>query len=298
MTKKISFLLALLIIFCPVEHSWASSAAVLKSAEIKPYSEALEGFRSSCDCSIITLGAGGTEKDRIAGEIKRLHPDMVLAIGMGAFAQVRTIRDLPVIYVMVPHPLSRSPVGENISGVSMYIPPSKYLDSMVKLFPGARRVGLVYDPKDSDAYVKEAMSIARAGGIDLVAEKADTAAAVPRLIDGLKGKIDVLWMLPETDLLNSATVDYMLLFSFENKVPIFTFSEKYVEMGAAAALTVTPYDMGAQAGTIAKKLEAEKSGGRIQVDANVSGLVINRRVLEKLGVRTNEKTMERAEYVN
>jgi ABC-type uncharacterized transport system substrate-binding protein len=298
MTKKIAFLLALLIMLCPVEHSWASNAAVLKSAEIKPYNEALEGFRSSCDCSIITLGAGGMEKGQVAGEIKRLHPDMVLAIGMGAFSQVRTIRDLPVIYVMVPHPLSRGPEGDNISGVSMHISPSKYLDSMTKLFPWAKRVGLVYDPKDSDAYVKEAMSIASAGGIDLVAEKADTAAAVPHLIDGLKGRIDVLWMLPETALLNSATVDYMLLFSFENKVPIFTFSKKYVEMGAAAALTVNPYDMGAQAGAISKKLEAEKRAGRIRVDANFSGLVINRRVLEKLGIRTNEKIKERAEYVN
>ncbi len=298
MTKKISFLLVLLIMLCPVEHSWAASAAVLKSAQIKPYNEALEGFRSSCDCSIITLGEGGTDKDRVAGEIKRLHPDMVLAIGMGALSQVRTIRDLPVVYVMVPHPLSRSPEGDNISGVSMYISPSNYLDSMIKLFPGATRVGLVYDPRDSDAYVKEAMRIARARGIDLVAEKADTSEAVPHLIDDLKEKIDLLWMLPETNLLNSATVDYMLLFSFENKVPIVTFSKKYVEMGAAAALTVSPYDMGGQAGAISKKLGGDKSAGRIRVDANVSGLVINRKVLKKLGIRTNEKMTERAEDVN
>jgi ABC-type uncharacterized transport system substrate-binding protein len=289
MTNKISLLLILLLTLCLTEHSWAYEAAVLKSADIQPYNEALEGFRSSCDCSVKTLVANGMEKSTILEEIYRLHPDMVLAIGMGALAQVRTIRDLPVVYVMAPGPLSPAPESRNISGVSMNISPSKYLDAVTKLFPGARRIGLVYDPKSSEAYVEEAMRSAAARGIELVVKKTGTAVSVPSLMDSLKDKIDIFWMLPEAYLLNSATIDYMLLFSFENKVPIFTFSKKYVEMGAAAALTVDSSDMGAQAGAIAKKLQGATAAGQIRVDANVSGLVINRKVLEKLGTRFNEK---------
>jgi ABC-type uncharacterized transport system substrate-binding protein len=294
MSKKISFLLILVLTLCLAGHSWAYEAAVLKSANIRPYNDALRGFQSSCGCSVTTVTPEWTGDSSLGEEISRLHPDVVLAIGMDALAQVRTITDLPVIYVMVPGRLTGGKAGK-ASGVSMYISPSRYLDAMTRLFPTARRIGLVYDPKNSDAYVKEAMRAAAVRGIDLVVKRADTAASVPALMDGLKGRIDLFWMLPEPALLNSATVDYMFLFSFEGRVPIFTFSKKYVDMGAAVALTVDSFDMGAQAGNIAKRLQGAGNAGKIRVDAHVSGLVINRKVLEKLGIRVNAKTIGRAE---
>lgn len=261
----------------------------MKSADIKPYNEALQGFESSCGCSVKTLDADGRGKGGLTEEIHRLHPDMVLAIGMDALSQLGAVEDLPLVYVMVPGPLFSGGRARNISGVSMYISPSKYLDAMTKLFPGAGRIGLVYDPKNSGQYVKEAMKAAAARGINLIARRAGTAAAVPSAMDSLKQKIDIFWMLPESSLLNSATIDYMLLFSFENKVPIFTFSEKYVEMGAAAALTVDSFDMGAQAGEISRKLNASGSSAGIRVDADVSRLVVNRKVLNKLGINMNAR---------
>lgn len=291
MKITISFLLILLIAPCFAGRSWAYEAVVLKSADIKPYNDALKGFQSSCGCSVRTLAVDATNGGSVSDEISRLHPDVVVAIGMDALARVSTVTDLPVIYVMVPGiPF----VGQraNVSGVSMYISPSKYLDSMLKLFPRMKRVGLIYEPKSSEAYVKEAMRAAAARGIRLIAKKAGTADAVPSLMDGLKGQIDLFWMLPEAGLLNPATVDSMLLFSFEKKIPIFTFSKKYVDMGAVAALTVDPFGMGAQAGMIAKRLK-EGASGQIRVDADVSGLVVNRKVMEKLGIGLNAKTTGR-----
>lgn len=290
MTRKISFLLILLIALSLASSSWAYEAVVLKGADVKPYDDALTGFKSACDCSVTTLTASGSKKGAITSKIKRLHPDMVLAIGMDALSIVRSIRDRPIVYVMVPPPLSHAPKESNISGVSMYISPSKYLASMTRLFPAARKIGLVYDPKSSEAYVREALKAAAARGMDLVAKKADTAAAVPSVMDSFKD-IDIFWMLPEVNLLNSATVDYILLFSFEKRVPVFTFSKKYVDMGAAAALVVDPFDMGAQAGAIARKLEGGGVSGPRRVDANVSGVLVNRKVLDKLGIRLNKKTL-------
>lgn len=290
MTKKISFLSVLLLIFCLAGPSWAFKTVVLMSSDIKPYEEALQGFRSSCDCSAITISANGMDRSSVLDEIHSHHPDIVLAIGLDALSLVNNIRDLPVVYVMITGP---SPHGEgksNISGVSMYVHPSSYFDAMTKLFPWAKRVGVIYDPGNSGAYVKEAAREAAARGIKLVAKEASTADAVPHLMDSMKDRIDIFWMLPEAALLNSATVDYMLLFSFGNKVPIFTFSRRYMDMGAAAALTVSPFHMGVQAGLIARKLKATGGTGQVLVDADASGVLINRKVIEKLGVRYNKKT--------
>lgn len=289
MTKKISLLLILALTFCLSVRSWAYEAAVLMSADIKPYNDALDGFRETCDCSVRTFTVNSMDKSSITDEISALHPDVVLAVGMDALAQVRTIGDLPVVYVMVPGPFYPGSAKSNISGVSMNISPSNYLDAMIKLFPSAKRIGLIYNPGESGSYVKEAMKAANVRHIRLIAKEAGTPDAVPALTNSLKNKIDIFWMLPDATLLNSATLDYMLLFSFENKIPVFSFSKKYVDMGAAAALTVDPFHMGEQAGEIAKKLMTAGVSRQIKVSADVSELIVNRKVIEKLGIKLDKK---------
>ena len=61
-------------------------------------------------------------------------------------------------------------------------------------------------------------------------------------------------------------------------------------MGAAAAITVDPFRMGEQAGVIARKLQGESVSRQIRVDADVAGLIVNRKVMEKLGIKPDKKT--------
>ena len=68
-------------------------------------------------------------------------------------------------------------------------------------------------------------------------------------------------MVPDVTVITPETIDAMLLFSFRNRIPIFTFSDKYVEMGAMAAITVEPRDLGAQIGEILRKAMSGRTGG-------------------------------------
>jgi putative ABC transport system substrate-binding protein len=77
---------------------------------------------------------------------------------------------------------------------------------------------------------------------------------VPSVLAGLKGRIDWLWMVPDLTVLTPQTVDYLMLFSLESRVPIFTFARKYLDMGAALSASIDPYDMGRQAGEMALAL--------------------------------------------
>ena len=120
---------------------------------------------------------------------------------------------------------------------------------------------MIYDPRHTASLFERAVQYANAHSIEIIAKKADTTRAVLPLLEELKGKIDVFIMLPDVTVTNRETIDSMLLFSFRNRIPIFTFSEKYVEMGALAALIVNPYDLGAQTGEIVRKrLEGRFTG--------------------------------------
>ncbi len=300
MDKRSSFfvLITLLILNGFAASSGAGEIVVIKSADIQPYNDALEGFRSSFADDVTEIVLSETEPAEAFRRVHDARADAVFAIGMDALNLARSVVDIPVIYAMVPHhpPLSSGP--KPISGVSMYIPPDRYIEAMLDVFYGAKRIGVIYDPRNSEAYMKEALQSAQGRGVELVLRKASRPSDIPALVDSLKDKIDVFWMLPDTTVINPETVKYLLLFSFQNKVPIFTFSKKYVEMGSTAGLYTAPFDIGVQAGEIARKLVTEKNPKTIRTDARRTVLAVNRKIIKKFGIRVRDDILNRAENVD
>ncbi|MFZ5998257.1 MAG: ABC transporter substrate-binding protein [Nitrospirota bacterium] len=274
----------------------AAEIVVVKSGGIKPYNEALEGFKSAYDCVITEINLSGSERQDVTGKIAELAPDAVLAIGTDAFRAVRSIKDLPVFYTMMLPSESLGSSSKNVSGVSMLISPELYLDTIAGIFPSARRVGLIYDPRNMGGFVRAAMKVAQAKGVELIVKEANRSRDVPAVIDMLRDRIDVFWMLPDPTIINGETVNYLLLFSFQNNIPILTFSNKYVDMGALAALNVNPFDLGVQTGEIARAvLTGKSSRNPVRVDARKASLTINRKVAKKLGIKINDENSQEVE---
>lgn len=297
-SKKYS---ALLILIAASFLIWSAASAgafevvAVKSSDIKPYDDALEGFKKTCNCKVREIGNLG-EGQGLLEKISRISPDAVLAIGTDAFKKVVAIKDLPVIYTMVmPAEVDRLS-QENISGVSMDVSPETCINTIVEIFPKAKRIGLIYNPRHTGTFVKKAVESARRRGVSTVSKIAHDQPEIPALVNEMRGKIDVLWMLPDSTVVNPETVDYMLLFSFQTGVPVFTFSRKYVEMGALAALDVTPLDMGAQAGEIARTVHKDH-GTPIRVYARKTLLTINNKVAKKLGINIKDEIIRRAQII-
>lgn len=268
---------------------------VVQSADIKPFDEARSGFESACGCTVAEVIVTGSDRSDVAGAVRRLNPDGVLAIGLDALARVHTIRDIPLFYTMTAgmgHPLQEL---KNLSGVSMFISPERQLQAIKEMFPAAKRIGLIYDARNTASLYERAVQYANAHSMEIVAKKAGSTRDVLPLLEELKGKIDVFIMLPDITVTNRETIDSMLLFSFRNRIPIFTFSEKYVEMGALAALTVSPFDLGAQTGEIAHKLlKSEGSGGSIRAYARKQVLLINTKIAQKLGISIPDAILKKS----
>jgi putative ABC transport system substrate-binding protein len=290
----IFFFLQLMLPFLSEAHE----IFVIKSAEIKPYSEALDGFRSSFACDVTEMVMTEADSSDILRKVHERNAAAVLAIGMDALNLAKKVRDVPVIYAMVPHSQIQGSGQKPLSGVSMYIPPDRYIGSMLDVFHGAKKIGVIYDPNNKETYMKEALQSAQGRGVELVIRKASRPSDIPALIDSMKDKIDVFWMLPDATVINPETVKYLLLFSFQNKVPIFTFSKKYVEMGSTAGLYTEPFDIGAQAGEIARKIVAEKNPKTVKSDARKTILAVNVKILRKLGIKVRDDVMKKAEHVD
>lgn len=277
---------------CPV-HAEAFEVIVVKNAELKPYQEVLRGIRDSCGCTVRELKL---QEDEGVEKILKKSPDAVLAIGTSVFKIAREIKGLPVIYTMVMPSETEGLARTNISGVSMDIDPAAAITAMMEVVSKARRIGVLYDPRYTAAFVREAARAAAAAGVDLVVKQVHDARDVPRLVEEMRTKIDILWMLPDPTVTTTTVVDYLLQFSFQHNVPMFSFANKYVEMGAVAALVVDPHAMGVQAGEIVKRLSAGRTDA-LRVYARSPRLTINTKVAAKMGLKIGDETLKRANTI-
>lgn len=280
----------LVLLPCPAS---AKDVIIIKEAEIKPFRDAIEGFKSACGCRAEEMALSD---ESLIRRIEKTRPGAVFAVGTQALEKAENIKDVPVIYAMVIPSEEAVPPAGNISGVSMDIAPETWLKTMTALFPGVKRIGVLSDADHTGPFVEEAAAAARARGITLVVKSISDPRNAPALLDEFKNEVDLFWMLPDPTVVTSETMDYLILFSFQNNLPVFSFSKKYVKNGAAAALAIDPYDMGAQAGEQYRVL-SRGGKGPLRAYARTVRLIVNKKVITKMKVQTNNEMLQNAEFV-
>jgi len=234
----------------------------------------------------------------VTAEIQKTQPGIVVAIGNGALFNVKAIRDIPIIYLMVLNPRRMLGGEENITGLTIQIPPEKQLGVFREALPDMRKIGLLFDPSKTRPFVERALLMARKVGLKLIPREVHDTREVPSLVNSLKGEIDAFWMLPDPTVVCSETVEFILLFSIENRVPIFTFSDKYVEMGATMSMSIDAFDLGRQAGEMAQKILAGAAIRDIpEVEPRKIVISVNVKVAGKLGLSLSDKIIGEAKII-
>ncbi len=286
--KKIFFTILLILFVMQNIAVAGSEIAVVQSVRVQPFEDALTGFNDVCHSGITRYVLSESKAADVLKQIDKTDPDMILAVGKDALVLVKAVSHIPIVYMMVLNPQSVIHNEKNIAGVSMNVPYDRQLETFKENIPQAHSIGLLYDPDRTGYFVKEARSAAKRKGVRLVAQEIYQSKDAPSLIMNMKGRIDAFWMLPDITVVTPETIEFLLLFSMENKIPILTFSEKYVKLGAFMSMNIDATDMGKQAGSIANKiLSGYKADAVGQVFARKAALSINMMVANKLGIFKN-----------
>jgi putative ABC transport system substrate-binding protein len=279
------FLVILAVMLFGSTAAHARDIVVVQGLHIKPYDEAVRGFRNSCDGDEKKLVLPDLAGADIVRLVREERPRLILAVGADALKKVRTIRDIPIVYLMVINPQSMVKGHRNVTGVAMNVAPERYLDLMTQLSPKPKTVGVICDPIKSGSLVKRAQQTARARGIELVVREVQSPREVPDALASLKGMVDALWMFPDTTVVTPETVELFLLTSQESRFPVIGFAGKYVEMGALAALDIDSFDQGRQAGEMAARiLNGSPVADLPGAEARSTAVKVNRSVAKKLGI--------------
>jgi putative ABC transport system substrate-binding protein len=247
----------------------AEEVAILKSADISAYSEAITAFKTALPLSLQVTTEydlqGDIAKGRnLARRIRASNAKVVLAVGLkAALAAKLEILDIPVIFCLVINPEKYGLPTGNMVGLSLDIPFRQHLKPLQTLVPKVSRIGVLFDPQKTNGMQNELLQEAKSLGISIVSEAVQTEQDVPQALNAIKGRIDALWLLPDSTVLTENTLDFLMSTTLEAHIPVVGFSAGLVHSGALVAAYVHYGDIGKQAARLSQQLVGQTSPSRL-----------------------------------
>ncbi len=278
---------------------------MISGKDIAPYSEAMAGFKSMVKANITEYSIPSVSKEskKMAKAIRSRTPDLILAIGINAALLAKEeFRDIPVVYCMVMYPEKydfATAIRNNLKGISLKISVKDQMVALRSIIPELKRVGIIYNPYNTEHLVKEAENILKNLGVDLVTEKINSGKLVPEAFRKLLNKgIDVYWLTADPTVVTIDSFRFLLVSAFDNNIPLMAYSEKFVEAGALLSLSPDYFSIGKQAAGIANEfLEGSNSASTPVICPDVVNLVINITTAKRINIVIPAELLKSAKKV-
>jgi putative tryptophan/tyrosine transport system substrate-binding protein len=233
------------------------------------------------------------------------QPDAIVAIATpSAQAVVAASKTVPVVFSAVTDPVaakllaSWEPSKTNVTGVSDMLALDKQMDLVKQVVPGAKRVGMVYNPGEANSVVvvKQLQVLLPKLGMTLVEAAAPRSVDVGSAARSLIGKVDVIYTSTDNNVVSA--YEALVKVGQEAKLPLVAADTDSVKRGAVAAFGINYRDLGEQTGRmVARILKGEKPGDIKPEVSTKMELFVNPGAAEKQGIKLSDALIKSAAQV-
>ncbi len=273
----------------PVEAT-GLEIAILKSSNLKPYNEAIQGFKATAPGSAVYVEydlRGDLEQGKLlARKIRASESSLVVAVGLkAALAAKLELSDIPVLYMMILDPHKHGLTAPNMTGVLPAIPTERQFKILRTLFPTMHRIGMLYDPAKTTAKFKEALPQAAAYDFQLQGFPVENEKELSQQLRSLVASSEALWLTPDSTVLTDESVRFLLESALAKQIPVIGFSSEFTRLGALASLSVRHSEIGREAGLLAKRiLDGEKPLPSKPLSVQRVSISVNMKTARYLGI--------------
>ncbi len=269
------------------------TAVVIKSQNLSAYNDVIEGFRDQCMQNNINIKAihdlNGKMKigNKIIRKIKKEDPDIVLTIGVLAATVAKgKIKDIPIVFCMVINHARFQLTGPNMTGISTEVQIKDQLRGYQTISGPLKNIGVIYDHSKTGNIVENAEMEMKYYGVNLIKYEVTSSRMIPEAIENIIGKIDALWLLPDSTVVTKQSFGLIKTTTLENKIPLLCTTDVFVKAGALAAVFADYKCIGTQAARLAKKILKMPTPGSLGIaNPQTFRLAINTDTVEKLGLK-------------
>jgi putative ABC transport system substrate-binding protein len=235
------------------------TAIVIKSQNLSAYNEVAKGFQDECLKNNITIKSiydlNGKMKlgQKIARKVRKQKPDIVLAIGVLAATVLKErVDNIPIVFCMVINHERFQLTDPNITGISTEIAIEEQLKGFQSILGPFKKLGVIYDPSKTGNIIANAENQIEDADMDLVKYEISSSKEVSGAMESLIGKIDALWLLPDSTVVTKKSFGFIKSSTNENRIPLLCTSDVFVKAGALAAVSSDHKDVGKQAAVLAR----------------------------------------------
>lgn len=266
---------------------------VIKSQNLSAYNEAAKGFEAECIRNNIAIKSiydlKGKMKvgHKIVRKVRKEKPDIILTIGVLATTIAKEeFKDIPIVFCMVINHARFQLTGANITGIAAEISVEKQLKGYQSILNPLKYIGVIYDPSKTGNIIVSAEKTAKDIGMNLVKYEINSSKEVPEAMETLIGRIDALWLLPDSTVVTKKSFGLIKSTTLENNIPLLCTSDVFVKAGALAAVFSDYKFIGRQAAQLAGEILERQSPGSLGiVNPDSFKIAINTDTADKLGLK-------------
>lgn len=261
--------------------------AVVSSGRIPAYREALEGFRAEWGGRPGEVAWFEIEEGSPAGLLRRLRlakPRVVVAMGTRALDLAAEL-EFPLVSTMVlSGEVDAAVPPKAVARILLDVPPPVALARIRLLFPGRRRVGVIWNPTQAGLGRAELQGYAAEAGLWLHFLDCVSPRALVEAIPEFHRKVDLVWCLPDRRLYPPPSVSALILAAIRDRLPLVGFSESFVRAGALVGFYPDYHQIGAQAAEAVRRFEEGRPTPPLEPPRAIR-TAVNERVLRALGIQ-------------
>lgn len=244
----------------------------------------IEGIEERTKTRVASYAVGNSfDVPTLSEELRRRDTRMVIALGRNGLKAATSLdRDIGVVAGGVVNTTDADVRGMAVH--SLAPDPQLLFDRLKSIMPGAKRVFVVYDPRQNGWLIRLAQDAAKKHGLELVAQEALDLRSATRLYQefftNADAKKDALWLPQDSTTVEESSVLPMILQeSWSRSLAVFSSSVGHVRRGALFSLYPNNVELGRNLASSA--LSHIASGNSLQ-----RGMVPLRSVLVAVNVRT------------
>lgn len=268
-------------------------AVVIKSQNLSAYNKVIEGFEAECIQNNITIKSIYDLKGKMKNgqktirKIRKEDPDIILTIGVLATTIAKEkVKDIPIVFCMVINHARFQLTGANITGIATEISIEEQLKGYQTILGQFKDLGVIYDPSKTGNIIESAETKVKDIGVNLIKYEINSSKMVSEALEKLIGRIDALWLLPDSTVVTRKSFDLIKFTTLENKIPLLCTSDVFVKAGALAAVFSDYKCVGRQAAQLAGEILERPSPDSLGiVNPDIFRLAINTDTAERLGLK-------------
>jgi putative ABC transport system substrate-binding protein len=262
------------------------TVVIVTSSAVEAFREAVRGIQQGLGPAVkaIVLDQASKPQDSaIALGAKDIR--LLISVGNNAFESATQFGTAPILATMLLRAdLAGTRLRPQSGAVELDVPLGDILARIETVMPGKTRAAVIRNPDANSVPLSTLAAQAKAAGMTLKVVDCRRPEKLLQLFLALRGQVDFVVCPPDGTLYNSTTVRPLILASLENRLPVIGFSESFVRSGAVVAVYPDYFDVGSEAGELARNYLA---GSSLPANASLRKLRVaaNPRVARLLGLR-------------